>query len=61
MKFEVVGIAEGCFDEGCSSSRIVDNVFDNASIVTMLFCSTLGRSLIQMSIALTAETLNMDP
>lgn len=53
MKLEAIGVAEGYFGEWCTSTRIVNDVFDDAANVTVFFCvvkgSKLRRSLVEAS------------
>ena len=45
MEFEAVGVTELHFGQWCPSARIVNDVFDDASDVSMLFCEIKGSEL----------------
>ena len=65
MKFEAIGIAELHFGQWCASARIVNDIFDNTSDVTVLFCevkgSELRRSLVQASMGRWSYMLGATP
>ena len=53
MEFEAVGVTELHFGQWCASAGIVNDILDDTSNVTVLFCevegSELRRSLVEAS------------